>query len=71
MLGNRHHHRGGNVVAPVIGWLWRILIGRFTSCEHRWETMEKGQEQIDGRCIGYFVCLKCDKCGDWKSRSML
>jgi hypothetical protein len=52
----------------MIGLIWRLLFGRFTSCEHVWETKISGQLTENGSDIGHYVVLRCKKCGDFKSR---
>jgi hypothetical protein len=52
----------------MIGLIWRLLFGRFTSCEHVWETKISGQLTENGGDIGHYVVLRCKKCGDFKSR---
>lgn len=57
----------------MIGWLWRLLIGRFTSCDHKWETKEELQYVTkDTRApAGKRVLLRCEKCGDWTMRDLI
>jgi hypothetical protein len=52
----------------MIGLLWRLLVGRFSSCSHEWKTMESRSVfmypndrpfAIDKECC-------CQKCGAWR-----
>lgn len=53
----------------MIGWLYRIIIGRFSQCEHKWshagELKEFG-DRDDGLPTRYTILMRCDKCGDMK-----
>lgn len=58
----------------MIGWLWRILVGRFTSCRHEWETVGRialVASSKDTCPIGHCYHLRCKKCGDYKQRRFL
>lgn len=58
----------------MIGWLWRVIFGRFTICRHEWETMTKGPlkgANAMGEWCGQRVELRCKKCGDWKKKDLL
>jgi hypothetical protein len=54
----------------MIGFLWRLIVGRFSRCEHQWETKENlGVWSEDGDYkhpiyIDKHLC--CTKCGTWK-----
>ena len=48
----------------MLGWLYRVLIGSFKSCDHEWEIYKQGNMYIKGRCIGHWYTQKCKKCGD-------
>lgn len=57
----------------MLGWLWRLFIGRFSSCDHRWT--ERGTYTIyrDNSCTipsGNGVVLRCEKCGDFVHRKV-
>jgi hypothetical protein len=48
----------------VIGWLYRIVLGRFTQCQHKWVI----HRQIEGRYTeggGSTIVYvnRCEKCG--------
>lgn len=49
----------------MLGLLWRLLVGRFTSCQHVWEIIESGQIKtiLTGNQKGTYYILKCTKCG--------
>lgn len=56
----------------MLGYLYRILIGRFSSCEHVWETQSVCRVvNHDGVSIGQSAYLRCTKCGEWKRRTMV
>jgi hypothetical protein len=50
----------------MIGWLWRVIVGRFSSCEHKFEV----HQEIDvvspygGKWHAYD--LRCEHCGKMK-----
>lgn len=52
----------------MIGWLWRMIVGNL--CNHKWETMAKRRDLMDGEFVGYSLHLRCTKCGDWKRREL-
>lgn len=58
----------------MIGWLWRMIVGRFDHCRHEWETMDKASisttDEATKRIIGFHVNLRCKKCGIWHSRKL-
>jgi len=46
----------------MIGFLWRLIVGRFTSCRHDWEEIEVIKQRGPyGIHVG--VRLKCKHCG--------
>lgn len=56
----------------MIGWLWRVLIGRFRECDHHWIILHR--EEIrgvddfgdeNGHCWHEYH-LRCEKCGEMK-----
>jgi hypothetical protein len=57
----------------MIGFIWRILIGRFTSCRHQWEIIEQNRLNIINHTTGArrekteFI-LRCSHCGDLMHR---
>lgn len=56
----------------MIGWLWRILVGRVSSCQHEWETLENRDiGNRKGNVIGSYYILKCKKCGDMRHKSFI
>ena len=51
----------------MLGWLWRAIVGRFSHCQHQWETVDIRNitDSINGRTERYQrYVLKCKKCGD-------
>lgn len=51
----------------MIGWLYRMLIGSFYICHHKWEVLTKVfvVDKISGsKYVEYN--LQCEKCGDIK-----
>ena len=49
----------------MIGFLWRIIVGRFSSCQHKWnqfDTVSVFSWNSD-RPIYYDYHQKCEKCG--------
>jgi len=57
----------------MLGWLWRVLVGRFSRCDHKWDVAEvrRVTDRIDGGESRYqrYVLL-CQKCGDVQSRDI-
>lgn len=51
----------------MIAYLWNLIVGQF--CNHKWETMDRIKDvwnpwsgkREDNQC------LRCTKCGIWKS----
>lgn len=55
----------------MIGWLWRIIVVRFTSCEHHWEKDHVASITNNmGNEIGYLIVMRCKKCGEITHRSI-
>lgn len=57
----------------MIGWLYRMLVGRFSQCKHHWKEMRPAMVagRIDeGRTKDQLICyvLQCEHCGDIKFR---
>ena len=55
----------------MIGWLWRMIVGRFTACEHKWQTFSEMKVTPRGRqevIAGMLYGLRCEKCGDITQR---
>lgn len=51
----------------MIGWLWRVLVGNFNQCEHKWKlhTSVTVRDEDDDVVANKLV-LQCEKCGDLK-----
>jgi hypothetical protein len=55
----------------MIGWLWRMVIGRFTTCHHRWMVRESiTGNYVIGNGTRRFYVLRCEKCGDMKNHDV-
>lgn len=55
----------------MIGWLWRMIVGRFDVCEHKWAQFSKMEVHPRGRpevLAGAIYGLRCEKCGDITQR---
>jgi hypothetical protein len=60
----------------MLGFLWRMIVGRFSMCDHQWETVEvrpvvnwAGDERkVTDRFQRYI--LRCKKCGDVSKRDL-
>ena len=57
----------------MIGFLYRLLIGKFTSCDHKWEILkEKSVYNLadDGSYYNFpsytKYVMRCDHCGEIK-----
>ena len=54
----------------MIGWLYRIIIGRFTSCEHKWEILETRHLMTGpNRHITQHIQM-CKHCGKLDQRTL-
>lgn len=67
----------------MLGWLWRLIVGRFRSCHHRWSVLDKnelklprteaavgwysGPESGRWRVVGRIYTMQCAHCGNIKS----
>jgi hypothetical protein len=54
----------------MIGWLWRLIVGRFSEapeCRHEWETVRSGGSApgVFGSSFTWYDC-RCKKCGHMK-----
>jgi hypothetical protein len=48
----------------MLGWLYRMIIGRFSSCEHKWAkvaTLSGKYMHGGGECHRWI--MQCEKCG--------
>lgn len=57
----------------MLGFLWRLLVGRFSVCAHEWETVATGPiGMLDGKftLTGHYYELRCKKCGDVTVRNL-
>ncbi len=62
----------------MIGWIWRMIVGRFSRCDHKWKIIQsleymKRSESIEGhtrRIEGMQHTLQCEKCGDLMKREI-
>lgn len=55
----------------MIGWLWRMIVGRLSACEHKWATFSEMTCHPRGRpemLAGTIYGQRCDKCGDITQR---
>lgn len=53
----------------MIAWLWKLIIGDFRKCSHKWEIIKEGRwKDIGYGTAGDFYTLQCKECGDIKSR---
>ncbi len=53
----------------MIGWLWRLIVGRFTSCHHRWVELERINwvHNVTNQLGDQTRVLRCERCGDMKN----
>lgn len=52
----------------MIGWLYRLIVGRFTDCRHEWVIFREFRGEYvwgGGHCTRR--TLRCLKCGDLKN----
>lgn len=57
----------------MVGWLFRLLVGRFTACPHQWETLQMSRWKAtywnghgNGHGNGPSALMRCKKCGEVK-----
>lgn len=56
----------------MLGWIWRMLVGRFSTCEHHWEVLKQLViENNKNDSIGVEYHMKCSKCGEIKSKKFI
>jgi translation initiation factor 2 beta subunit (eIF-2beta)/eIF-5 len=54
----------------MLGYLYRMIVGQFTSCKHQWEIHNHGDiVDTQDRVTGEYYYLKCSKCGEMKSKN--
>ena len=53
----------------MLGWLYRTLVGSFSSCNHKWKIIEHHKiSDHGGACyIGDSRTLQCEHCGNVKN----
>jgi hypothetical protein len=55
----------------MLGLLYRILIGRFSRCDHKWATIHHGAlVGLGGAKTGDYYHPRCEKCGDIVVRNL-
>lgn len=60
----------------MIGWIWRLIVGRFSRCDHKWKILHsleyarssKSTEGHTRKIEGMQHTLQCEKCGDLMKR---
>lgn len=52
----------------MLGWLYRIIIGKFDTCDHIWVTVKTGIINTDCGTKAYYdkECSKCGKMRTWR-----
>lgn len=53
----------------MIGFLYRLIIGRFTQCQHKWShagELKEFADREDDLPTRFTILMRCDKCGDMK-----
>lgn len=54
----------------MIAWLYKLIIGNFSHCKHKWQINQEYdvfQGETKGLPIRKGYILQCEKCGDIKS----
>lgn len=56
----------------MIGWIYRLIVGSFSSCHHDFKIIKEGEEKDikSGSVIGYVYVLQCSKCGELKNHKV-
>ena len=55
----------------MLGWLYRMIVGRFSTCEHKWVVLKEValyEDSLSAAPCGVRYELQCSKCGDLKSQ---
>jgi hypothetical protein len=57
----------------MLGWLWRVLVGNFISCQHNWDTFERvsvygGLSNEIPTAHDFY--LRCKNCGNVKRKRL-
>lgn len=56
------------IVTDMLGFLWRLIVGRFSSCTHKWEILQWCDVTSHGTKIGTRYHLQCTHCGNVKKK---
>jgi len=54
----------------MLGWLWLMIVGRFSNCDHVWKIIDQKQIRRSFETGTRFI-LQCEKCGDVKKRDVI
>lgn len=60
----------------MIAWIYKLIIGNFSRCDHKWELISKrdiasSQYNLNNELFSSTeYILQCKKCGDIKSKSI-
>lgn len=56
----------------MLGWIYRIIIGHFSKCDHEYKIIKEGTETKIGTdsVISYVYVLQCSKCGEMKNHKV-
>lgn len=56
----------------MIGWLWRMIVGDFGGCKHKWATFTEQplnrRDDPNRATVGIIYGQRCEKCGDITQR---
>lgn len=52
----------------MIGWLYRMIVGRFHRCSHRWDVVRQSHGRyVRGGGDVHTWTLRCTACGEMKN----
>jgi len=57
----------------MLGWLYRALVGSFSSCNHKWKvirTIQVARASDDDELLGYQYTQECEHCGKLKKTTI-
>mgnify|MGYP006296522433 CR=1 FL=1 len=56
----------------MLGFLWRLLVGSFQSCPHKWVMLEEGyiHDAPTKNKIGAAYVMRCERCGCIKRKKV-
>jgi hypothetical protein len=54
----------------MLGLIYRLIVGRFNSCQHEWEVKQTYTLTYEWRGNQLVYVMQCKKCGDLKNHKI-